>query len=79
LIVLKLRPQEPAGAFEVPILVPALGILMNAALVIGRLTAPDADFRALYITVAIVLATIILYFLVRPTSVSEESLAAIEQ
>ena len=46
LIVLKLRPNEPLGAFEVPILVPALGILINAALIVGRLTAPGAEIRA---------------------------------
>ena len=78
LIVLKLRPQEPVGTFEVPILVPALGIVINAALIVGRLTSADADFRALYITAAIVLATLILYLLVQPTNVSEESLAAVE-
>ena len=35
LIVLKLRPDEPAGGFEVPILVPALGVLVNGTM-IGR-------------------------------------------
>ena len=34
LIVLKLRPGEPAGGFEVPIIIPALGILVNATMIV---------------------------------------------
>jgi amino acid transporter len=79
LIVLKLRPAEPVGAFEVPIFVPALGIIINATLIVGRLTSPDAEIRALYVTGAIVLTTLVLYLLMRPKNVTEEALTALEE
>ena len=41
LIVLKLRPGEPAGAFEVPIIIPALGILVNATMIVARIIRPQ--------------------------------------
>jgi amino acid transporter len=78
LIVLKRRPEEPAGAFEVPILIPALGILVNAALIIARLTAPGQRTRAPLIAGAIMLAATALYFLVRPQNITEETLASLE-
>jgi amino acid transporter len=46
LVVLKLRPNERAGSFEIPTFVPALGVLVNATLIIARITALDADPRA---------------------------------
>jgi amino acid transporter len=79
LIVLKLRPDEPLGAFEVPILVPAAGILVNATLIYSRVMSPDLDPRALYLTGAILVAALILYLVVRPKNVSEETLAAAEE
>jgi amino acid transporter len=79
LIVLKLRPGEPAGSFEVPILVPAAGILVNATLIYNRVTSADLDAHALYIAGAVLLAAPILYFIVRPKNVTEETLAAAEE
>jgi amino acid transporter len=79
LIVLKLRPGEPPGAFEVPILVPALGILINATLITARLADPVAGGRAPMIVGVIVLAIAALYFIMRPENITEESLAAAEQ
>jgi len=77
--VLKFRPGEPAGAFEVPVVVPAAGILVNALLIFSRVTSPDLDPHALYITGAILLAAPILYAIVRPKNVTEETLVAAEE
>jgi amino acid transporter len=79
LIALKLRSGEPPGAFEVPIWVPAIGVLINGTLIVARLFDPSADSRAPIIAGAIALAVTVLYFLIRPQSVSEETLAAVEQ
>jgi amino acid transporter len=79
LIVLQRRPEEPASAFEVPIVVPALGIVVNAVLIVARVTDPNADSRALLIAVAIIVAVTVLYFLMRPTNVTEKALAAVER
>jgi hypothetical protein len=79
LIVLKLRPDEPPGAFEVPIVVPALGVLINATLIIARLLQQDADLRAPVIAGIVVACISVLYFVIRPKNVSEEVLATIEQ
>jgi amino acid transporter len=79
LIVLKLRPGEPVGAFEVPILVPALGVLINATLIIARLTDRGANLRAPIIAGVIVLGVSILYLMIRPKNVTEEVLATVEQ
>lgn len=79
LIVLKLRPGEPPGGFEVPVVVPALGVLINAAMIVGKLTSAEGGGRALAIAGAIMLGIAILYFAIRPTNVTEESLAAIEE
>ncbi|HEX2475023.1 MAG TPA: APC family permease [Lacipirellulaceae bacterium] len=78
LVVLKLRPGEPTGAFEVPVFVPLVGVLINATLIVARLTNPSADPHAPRIVGAIVLAVTILYFTMRPTNVTEEALASVE-
>src|SRR5262245_4676969 len=79
LIVLKLRPKEPAGGFEVPILVPALGVLVNATMIVARVTSSTAGGRALAIAGTIVGGIVILYFIGRARSVTETSLAAAEE
>jgi len=79
LIVLKLRPGEPIGAFEVPTFLPALGVLINATLIIARLTDQEADSRAPIIAGIVVLVVTILFFVIRPKNVTEEALAAVEQ
>jgi amino acid transporter len=78
LIVLKLRPGEPPGGFEVPIIVPAIGILINVTLIVARVTDQESDSRAPRIVLWIVLGVTALYFLLRPKSITEESLAAAE-
>jgi amino acid transporter len=79
LIALKLRRNEPRGAFEVPILVPALGILVNSALIFTRFKdAGAAGWLAPIIAGVIVGCIAALYFIFRPTNITEESLAAVE-
>jgi len=78
LIVLKRRPGEPAGGFEVPIVVPALGVLVNAAMIVARITSTTAGGRAVAIAGAIIGGIVLLYFIVRPRDVTETSLAAVE-
>ncbi len=79
LIFLKLRPDEPRGAFEVPIVVPALGILINATLIVARIVQGIGDPRAPIIAGVIIACASGLFFVIRPKNVSEEALAAIEQ
>jgi amino acid transporter len=78
LIWLKLRRGEPRGAFEVPVFVPALGILVNVSLVLARALDKSDEFRAVKIAAAMLAGIVVLYLLFRPKTVSEESLAAVE-
>jgi amino acid transporter len=79
LIALKLRPGEPRGGFEVPVVIPALGILINAALLYTRFKESSAAGWLAPILTGVLLAAItLLYLLFRPKNVTEESLATIE-
>jgi amino acid transporter len=78
LIVLKLRPGEQPGAFEVPIFVPVLGILINVTLIIARILDKNSDPKAPIIVLWIVAGVTALYFILRPKTVTEEELAAAE-
>jgi amino acid transporter len=78
LVVLKLRPEEPAGAFEVPIFVPLLGVLINATMIVARVSQGIGDARAPIIAGSILAIAAVLYLVIRPTNVTEESLAAVE-
>lgn len=78
LVVLKLRPGEPSGAFEVPIWVPILGIMINSTLIIARVASDDGGYRAPGIAGIIVMVVICLYFLSRPATITEQMLAAAE-
>jgi amino acid transporter len=79
LVVLKLRPSEPRGAFEVPVIVPLLGILVNAALIITRLASGEGGHRAPLIAGVIILVATMLYFVLRPANVTDEALASLEE
>jgi len=76
LIVLKLRAGEPRGAFEVPILVPALGILVNLALIGSRMVAlwrdPGVGARPLVIAAVLGIVITILFVAMRPQAIPEE-------
>ena len=67
LIVLKLRPGEPGGRFEIPVVVPALGFLVCGALVVSRLVnSSAAGVHAPLIAVGLIGAIAILFFVVKP-------------
>lgn len=76
LIVLKLRSGEARGAFEVPVLVPVFGILVNLALIVSRVAAlvGDPSIAARPLVIAGVLGGIItaLYFVMRPKAIPLE-------
>ena len=78
LVVLKLRPGEPHGQFEVPIIIPVLGILVNLTLIGSRLASGEGGPRAPLIAGAIVVAATVLYFVLRPKNITDEALAALE-
>jgi amino acid transporter len=78
LVVLKLRPGEPPGQFEIPVVVPVLGILVNATLIVSRLASGEGGLRAPLIAGAIVVAATLLYFVLRPKNITDEALAALE-
>lgn len=74
LIVLKHRPGEPKGRFEVPTIIPALGVLVCAGLIVGRLFTAfrDGTLGGDLLTTAIMFAVILaVYFIVRPKEIPE--------
>jgi amino acid transporter len=72
LIALKLRPNEPRGAFEVPVFVPAGGILVCATILF------HAQPRALLIAAVLLAGIAVLYAIMRPRNITEETLADID-
>ncbi|MEX2168335.1 MAG: APC family permease [Pirellulales bacterium] len=77
LIVLKVRPDEPPGGFEVPVLVPLLGVLVNGVLLLARVFDGGANLRAPVIAGVILLGIAVLFLLVRPQNVTEDTLASV--
>jgi hypothetical protein len=55
-----------------------LGILVNATLIVSRLTSGEGGPHAPLIAGAIVLAATLLYFVLRPKNI-DEALAALEE
>ncbi|HRJ72349.1 MAG TPA: APC family permease [Terrimicrobiaceae bacterium] len=66
LVVLKLRKGEARGRFEVPLVVPVLGFLICAALVVSRLGNAAAGTRAPLIALVLIAGISVLYFVLRP-------------
>lgn len=67
LIVLKMRRGEAAGQFEVPLVIPALGFLVCAALVVSRLfNASAAGMHAPLIAAGLIGGIAVLFFVVKP-------------
>ena len=64
LVILKLRPGEPEGAFELPIAVPALGAVVCIVMFIARATA--GDIRAPVIAAILIAAVLGLHLFLRP-------------
>jgi len=79
LIVLKLRPGEATGRFEVPIVIPALGMGVNLALIVARLADGSVGVRPQIIAGALVVFIAILFFIMRPKAITEEALAQVEE
>lgn len=70
LILLKFRKGEEKGAFEIPVLVPALGFLVCAALAVSRLADSTTGGRAPLIAGAMLGGISVLFFLTRPKTTS---------
>ena len=66
LVVLKLRPSEPRGRFEVPLPIPIIGALLCGGLIVARVFDPAADPRAPMLTVGILATLLIFYAIARP-------------
>ncbi|WP_084165129.1 APC family permease [Skermanella stibiiresistens] len=77
LVILKLRPEEPAGGFEVPIFVPILGAIVCAALLVNRFAT--GDWQAPVIAGAILAGILALYAVMRPRHVDDDDMMAIQQ
>jgi amino acid transporter len=73
LIVLQRRPGEAKGAFEVPTAVPVGGIIIST-LLLAHAKLPEIEVAALLLA-----AIGVLYFIVRPQHVTEETFAAAEE
>ena len=74
LLVLKRRHGEPTGRFEVPAVVPALGVLVCVGLIAARvhraLTDPGESALALVIAGALIVGIGMLYVVLRPADVA---------
>ncbi len=81
LIVLKFRPTEPKGGFEVPVIVPALGALVSLTLIASMLMPPkDGPWNlAAPKTAGIILAVIVaMYLIMAPAAIDEKTLAEVD-
>lgn len=73
LVILKLKPNEPTGAFEVPTAIPMAGVLVCGTLVVFRVIHPPAGSEnAVWIAGGLILWIVILYLILRPKAVVEE-------
>jgi amino acid transporter len=73
LLVLQRRPGEAKGQFEVPSIVPIGGVFVCSAMLISTLF--DNDRRAALAIAAVILAVIaVLYMIMRPKNINEETL-----
>ena len=70
LVILKLRPNEPRGAFELPIVVPGLGAVVCLVMFTVRVAA--GDWRAPAIALALLLLVAVLYFGLRHKPLDDE-------
>ena len=69
LIVLKLRKGEARGSFEIPIVVPVLGIVVCFGLIVSRLAGGEINSGAPLIAAAMLGGIAALYFIMRPKEV----------
>lgn len=69
LLVLKLRPGEPKGGFEVPVVIPALGVLVCLILIGVRIASSwqkEGGYVAPLVALGIVVLALVLYLVARP-------------
>ena len=68
LVVLKRRPGEPRGGFEVPLAVPLGGAGVAVTFIVNRVIdgVRSGELAPVYIAGGIVIAIFILYLVVRP-------------
>ncbi len=71
LLILKRRPEEPRGGFEVPVFVPALGALVCGSLLVNRLLT--GEWRAPALAGGLVVLILLAYALLRPQAAPEEA------
>ena len=69
LVILKLRPAEPQGAFELPIAVPALGAVVCLVMFVTRVGT--GDWRAPAIAGVLLLGIAALHLLIRPQPIKD--------
>ncbi|MEY4879524.1 MAG: hypothetical protein RJB62_993 [Pseudomonadota bacterium] len=73
LVILKLRPDEPKGKFEIPIVVPAIGGAACIGFLFARLSA--GDWVAPMIAGSLLLLVTVYYAAARPTIIEAPTLA----
>lgn len=68
LVVLKRRPGEPRGGFEVPLAVPLGGALVAVTFIVNRVIdgVRSGELAPVYIAGGIVVAIVVMYLLLRP-------------
>lgn len=71
LVILRLRPGEPKGGFEVPIVVPALGAIVCLVLFVVRVSS--GDVRAPIIAAVLLAVVAALYLVVKPKGAVAEA------
>lgn len=70
LVILKFRPSEPRGGFEVPFLVPLCGAIVCASLAGYQIVRPpDGQHGATWIAGGLVVGILMLYAILRPKAV----------
>ena len=67
---LKLRPGEERGRFEVPLIVPFLGSLVCLALIAARLSTVKNEPHAPVIALVMLAGIAALFFVMKPKSVA---------
>lgn len=73
LLVLKRRPGEPAGGFEVPSWVPLAGAVICAVLIVTRVTS-SGDKNAPLVAGAVIVVALALYALLKPKASAVEEM-----
>lgn len=77
LIVLKLRPGEAKGSFEVPIVVPVIAVLINLTLVVTQISQEIRTSRAPWIALGLIALIVVLYLVMRPKGLNDQQFAAV--